>query len=103
LDAISLPPGYRIAYTGLYVELDRAAVMLAAAAVAALLLMSGRRFPIVSCALASSTCSSRCVEHELDTDSCCPILYPTNVVNFAAFRRQDFVHTFNTALLRAVL
>jgi hypothetical protein len=103
LDAISLPPGYRIAYTGLYVELDRAAVMLAAAAIAALLLMSGRRFPIVSCALASSTCSSHCVEPEPDTDACCPILYPTNVVNFAAFRRQDFVHTFNTALLRAVL
>jgi cobalt-zinc-cadmium resistance protein CzcA len=41
LDAIPLPAGYRIAYGGLCVELDRAALMLAAAVVAALLLMSG--------------------------------------------------------------
>jgi len=41
LDAISMPPGYRIAYTGLDVELERAAVMLGLAAAAALLLMAG--------------------------------------------------------------
>lgn len=41
LDALSLPSGYRIAYTGLYVELDHAAVMLGAAAAAALFLMCG--------------------------------------------------------------
>jgi cobalt-zinc-cadmium resistance protein CzcA len=41
LDAISLPPGYRIAYTGLFVELERAAVQVAAAAMASFLLMAG--------------------------------------------------------------
>ena len=41
LAPLSLPPGYRIAYGGLYVELDRAAVQLAAAAAASLLLMAG--------------------------------------------------------------
>jgi heavy metal efflux system protein len=40
LSALSLPPGYRVAYTGIYVELERAAVMLAAAATAALVLMA---------------------------------------------------------------
>jgi cobalt-zinc-cadmium resistance protein CzcA len=41
LAGLSLPPGYRVAYGGLYVELERAAVMLAAAAAAALVLMAG--------------------------------------------------------------
>jgi len=41
VDTLSLPPDYRVAYTGLYVELGRAAVMLAAAAAAAILLMAG--------------------------------------------------------------
>jgi cobalt-zinc-cadmium resistance protein CzcA len=41
LDGLTLPPGYRIAYSGLYVELERAALMVGAAAIAALLLMSG--------------------------------------------------------------
>ena len=41
LETLSLPPGYRISYSGLFVELDQAALMLVVAAVAALLLMSG--------------------------------------------------------------
>jgi cobalt-zinc-cadmium resistance protein CzcA len=41
LAPLSLPPGYRIAYGGLYVALDRAAGQLAAAAAASLMLMAG--------------------------------------------------------------
>jgi cobalt-zinc-cadmium resistance protein CzcA len=41
LAGLSLPAGYRIGFTGLYLELDRAAVMLGVAAVVALILMAG--------------------------------------------------------------
>jgi hypothetical protein len=41
LVALTLRPGYRSAYAGLFVELDQVALMLVVAAVAALLLMSG--------------------------------------------------------------